>query len=116
MLIYNDRIWDFYWYNILIAFDIMAIMIDNRYNINLSNWNIFLRLHDKALQRILKFYPSYNALHYILLFPKGDDSWHANIPLIGLVKRKRIITMQFYSYRLQIWDSNWLQYAGHLYQ
>jgi len=53
---------------------------------------------------------------YFNLFPRGDDGWHINIPLIGFSKRKRVTPMQFYSYRLQIRDGDWLQYAGRLYQ
>ncbi len=27
----------------------------------------------------------YMALHYLLLFPYGEDGWHPNIPLNGVV-------------------------------
>jgi len=90
-------------------------MISDGYDINSSNWDILLRLHNGGLQRISELYPSYDALHYILLFPRGDNGWHADIPLIGSVKRERVTTMQFYSYRLQIWDGDWLQHASRLY-
>jgi len=39
-----------------------------------------------------------------------------DVPLIGSVKRERVTAMQFYSYRLQIRDGDWLQSAGRLYQ
>lgn len=51
-----------------------------------------------------------------MLFPKGDGGWHVDVPLIGAKKRERVTTMQFYSYRLQIRDGDWLQRAGRLYQ
>ena len=68
------------------------------------------------MQRISETHPSYDPLHYVLLFPKGDDGWHIDISLIESSKRKRVTPMQFYSYRLQIRDGDWLQHAGHLYQ
>ncbi|CAB4418636.1 unnamed protein product [Rhizophagus irregularis] len=70
----------------------------------------------EVYKKISETHPSYDPLHYVLLFPKGDDGWHINIPLIGSLKREKVTAMQFYSYRLQIKDGDWLQYAGHLYQ
>ena len=35
---------------------------------------------------------------------------------IYLFSRERVTQMQFYSYRLQIRDRDWLQHAGRLYQ
>ena len=43
-------------------------------------------MHDEKLQRISETHPSYDPLHYVLLFPSGDDSWHVDVPLIGSVK------------------------------
>ena len=81
-------------------------MISDGYDINLSNQNILLKLHDKGLQWISELHPSYDTFHYILLFSRGDDGWHTEISLIGAVKRERVTTMQFYSYRLQIRDDD----------
>ncbi len=36
-------------------------------------------------QRISKLHVGYMALHYLLLFPYGEDGWHPNIPLNGVV-------------------------------
>jgi hypothetical protein len=66
------------------------------------------------------------ALHYPLLFPYGEDGWHPNIPLNGVIlqdadmdldedhaeeskhhKKHRNVTMaEFYHYRLQHRDTN----------
>ncbi len=66
------------------------------------------------------------ALHYPLLFPYGEDGWHLNIPLNGVVlqdadadldedhveesehhKKHRNVTMaKFYGYRLQHWNND----------
>ena len=91
-------------------------MIGDGCDIEPSNRDILLSQRDGNLQKIFELHPSYDLLHYALLFPKNDDGWHANIPLIGSGKRKRVTQMQFYSYRLQIRDENWIQSAGQLYQ
>ncbi|GBC08228.1 hypothetical protein RclHR1_00080005 [Rhizophagus clarus] len=117
MVIHSDRTHDPHWYNAPTSSDVAAIMVGDGYSEDPTNRNIILKLHDGNLQRILETHPSYDPLHYVLLFPKGDDGWHINIPLNnGTSKRNRVTPMQFYSYRLQIRDGDWLQYAGRLYQ
>src|SRR6266542_3961260 len=88
ILIHSDRSQDQRRYNAPIASDVAAIMIGDSYNIDPSNRDILLKLHDRDLQRISEFYPSYDSLHYVLLFSKDDDSWHIDIPLAGTVKRE----------------------------
>jgi len=116
MVIYNNRTYNSHCYNPPTSSDVAAIMIGDGYDQNPTNRDICLRLHNKHLQRISETHPSYDSLHYVLLFPRGDDGWHINIPLIGSQKRTRITPMQFYSYRLQIRNGDWIQYAGRLYQ
>ena len=116
MLIHSDRTRDPRRYNAPTASDIATIIIGDSFDIDPSNRDILLKLHDRGLQRISELHPLYDPLQYVLLFPKGDDSWHLNIPLTDAVKRERVTTMQFYSYRLQIRDGDWIQYAGRLYQ
>jgi hypothetical protein len=60
-------------------------MIGDGYEIELSNRDIVLNLHDGTLQRISKLHPSYDLLQYMLLFSNGDDGWHLDIPLIDNV-------------------------------
>jgi hypothetical protein len=63
------------------------------------------------------------ALHYLLLFPYGEDGWHSNIPLNGVVadadldedhagkselqrKHCNVTMVKFYGYRLQHRDTD----------
>ncbi len=63
------------------------------------------------------------ALHYSLLFPYGEDGWHPNIPLNGVVadadldenhveesehkkKHYNVIMAEFYGYRFQHRDTD----------
>src|SRR5256885_10227862 len=116
MLIHSDRTYGQNCYNIPASSEVATIMIGDGYNIDITNRDIHLRLRKGGLQRISETHPSYDPLHYVLLFPRGDDGWHINIPLIGSSRRTRVTPMQFYSYRLQIRDGDWLQHAGRLYQ
>ena len=82
MVIYNDRTHNPHCYNAPTSSDVAAIMIGDGNDINPTNRDICLRLHDGSLQRISETHPSYDPLHYVLLFPRGDDGWYINIPLI----------------------------------
>ena len=73
MLIHGDRTRDPRRYNTPTAADVAAIMIGDGHDLNPSNRDILLRLRDGDLQRISELHPSYDPLHYVLLFPKGDD-------------------------------------------
>jgi hypothetical protein len=42
--------------------------------------DIVLRLNGGGLKHISHLHPSYASLHYVLLFPNGEDGWHTDIP------------------------------------
>ena len=42
--------------------------------------DIVLHLSGRGLRRISQLHPSYSSLHYVLLFPYGEDGWHNDIP------------------------------------
>ena len=45
-----------------------------------NHHDIILRLRGGGLQRISHLHPSYSTLHYVVLFPNGEDGWHPEIP------------------------------------
>ncbi|PKC00614.1 hypothetical protein RhiirA5_382331 [Rhizophagus irregularis] len=106
MIIHGDRTRDSHRYNAPTASEVATIMVGDGHELYIANRDILLQMHDGGLQRILEIHPSYDPLHYILLFPRGDDGWHVDVPLIGAKKKERVTTMQFYSYRLQIRDGD----------
>jgi len=70
MLIHSDRTYSRNCYNIPASSEVATIMIGDGYNIDITNRNIHLRLRKGGLQRISETHPSYDPLHYVLLFPK----------------------------------------------
>ncbi|CAG8471598.1 824_t:CDS:2 [Acaulospora morrowiae] len=48
-------------------------MVGNGYEMKSSSRDILFRLCNGSLQRISEFCLSYNPLHYILLFLRGND-------------------------------------------
>ena len=69
MVIHADRMRDPCRYNALSASEVATIMIGDGHDLHSSNRNIILRIRDKGLQRISETHPSYDPLHYVLLFP-----------------------------------------------
>jgi hypothetical protein len=51
-------------------------------------------------KRISEIHPSYDALHFVLLFPAGEDGWHHQLFLPKM--NKHVTVLQFTSHRLQI--------------
>ncbi|CAG8724129.1 9051_t:CDS:1, partial [Acaulospora morrowiae] len=98
MLIYSDRTQDPDRYGPPTASEVAIIMVDNDHEMEPSSQDILLRLRIGGLQRISEFYSSYDPLHYILLFPRGNDGWYFDIPLIGAKKRNKVTAMQYYFY------------------
>ncbi|CAG8545368.1 10198_t:CDS:2 [Acaulospora morrowiae] len=62
-----------HWYNTPNASKVVAIMIGDDHKVDPTNQDILLRLRGDSLQRISKLCPSYNPLHYVLLFLGGDN-------------------------------------------
>ena len=55
----------------------------------MDNRDVVLRARGGQLERISQNSPSYAALHYVLLFPKGENGWHPRIPIRGAQLRKQ---------------------------
>jgi hypothetical protein len=47
--------------------------------------DIIIAQQASPFQRISELHVGYMALHYSLLFPYGEDGWHPNIPLNGVI-------------------------------
>jgi len=54
----------------------------------LDNRDVVLRTRGEQLEQISQNSSSYAALHYVLLFPKGENRWHPRIPIHGAQLRK----------------------------
>ncbi|XP_050340211.1 uncharacterized protein LOC126766479 [Bactrocera neohumeralis] len=66
--------------------------------------DIVLYRRNENLQRISELHRCYDALQYPILFWRGDDGYHINIPMINPTTEstKKVSAMNFYSYRLMI--------------
>ena len=65
-----------------------------------NNIDVILHRRDGPLQRIHTLHRSYDALHYILLFPLGTDGFHLKIKHAR--GQKHVSAVEFYSYHLQV--------------
>jgi len=109
-------------YNVLMADEVAALMVgDGSEAIN--RCDIVVVQQAGPFQRISKLHVGYMALHYLVLFPYGEDGWHPNISLNGVVadadldedhakesefqrKHCNVTMAKFYGYQLQHQDTN----------
>ena len=96
-------------------------MIGNEQETQYQNRDIMLRPYESGLQRISEIHPSYMLLHYVLMFPRGEDGWYPNIPIYDKsiyringkeiseisedkinIQNKCIIVINYFAYHLQV--------------
>ena len=91
-------------YNLPTVDEIAAIVPgDGSENVR-SDRDIVVRLIGGSLQRISHLHPSYSSLHYVLLFPNGEDGWSNAIPTQPGASRNtrsdKVSQRCYYAYRL----------------
>lgn len=115
-------------YNTPTANEVAAIVIDTDVDGEsvAPTRDIILRLREGHLKRISELHMAYTPLHYVLLFPRGEDGWHPQIPVSDTscspvdrenptedgdddnenqphtFETKRVTQLEYYSYRLQV--------------
>ncbi len=56
--------------------------------------DIVLHMHDDSLKRISQLHPSYQPLHYVLLFPHGELGWNIHMLLEGSWKKLKQVNVE----------------------
>ena len=145
LIITNNRTKDSRRYNTPSASEVAAIMIGDGQETENQNRDIILQPHEGGIQRISEIHRAYTPLHYVLMFPRGEDGWHPNISIHNDLMRgedgwhpniphndevfddegeanissKCISAMNYFAYRLQVGRPNepvTLHYYGRLFQ
>ena len=49
--------------------------------------DIILNLRDGTVNRVSNIHPSFDSLHYVLLFPYGDNGWHIALKNINISQK-----------------------------
>jgi hypothetical protein len=66
--------------------------------------DIILHLSGGGVKQISHLHPSYSSLHYVLLFPYGEDGWHTDIPAQpgpqGQQRSPKVSQRAYYAYRI----------------
>jgi hypothetical protein len=100
-------------YNLPTADEVAAIIPGNGEEDVSEHREIILRLKAPAqgstLKRISHLNPLYAPLHYVLLFPHGEQGWHTQIPSLpgpqGQIRSPNVTQRRYYAYRLHIRDN-----------
>ncbi|KIK20564.1 hypothetical protein PISMIDRAFT_105502 [Pisolithus microcarpus 441] len=93
-------------YNLPTVDEIAAIVPGDGSEIVRKDRDIILHLQGGGLRCISNLHPSYLPLHYVLLFPHGQEGWHLDIPLQvaggGNHRSKKVTQTLWYAYHLHI--------------
>jgi hypothetical protein len=106
MRIVTSRTKDLRTYNTLIADEVATILIGDGSE-NAAQRDIVLCTSSGGLQYINELHPSYMPLQYPLLFPRGEDGWHPNIPKSNgtfvpeNTKNEKVTQAEFFGLRMQ---------------
>jgi len=76
-------------HNLPTAEEIAVIIPENRIHHALDNRDVVLWARGGQLECISQNSPLYAALHYVLLFSKGENGWHSRIPIHDAQLRER---------------------------
>jgi hypothetical protein len=104
-------------YNVLTVDEVATLMVGDGYEA-VDRCDVVVAQQASLFQRISKLHVGYMALHYPLLFPYGEDGWHLNILLNGVIadadldedhaekaklqrKHCNVTMAEFYDYQLQ---------------
>jgi hypothetical protein len=104
-------------YNVPTTDEVVALMVRDGSKA-VDRRDVVLAQQPGPFQRISELHVGYMALHYLLLFPYGEDGWHPNILLNGVVagadldedhvgeskfqrKHCNVTMAEFYGYQLQ---------------
>jgi len=76
-------------HNLPTAEEIAVIIPEKGVHHALDNRDMVLQTRGEQLERISQNSPSYSALYYVLLFPKGENGWHPRILIRGTQLREQ---------------------------
>ena len=114
MIIRADGVPDPRRYNAPTAPEVAVIMPGDGYSEGVASRDIVLHARTGGLQRITECNCAYDSLHYVLLFPTGDNGWHLKIPHSR--GKGDVTALEYYSSRLMVRsDLSYLHMCGRLF-
>jgi hypothetical protein len=89
-------------YNLPTANEIAAIIRGNGSDKRFDHHDIVLHLTSDGLKHISHLHLSYSTLHYTMLFPRGEEGYHIEIPMNTQSGRSKNVSQRcYYAFRLQ---------------
>ena len=114
MIIRADGVPDPRRYNAPTAPEVAVIMPGDGYSEGVASRDIVLHAGTGGLQRITECNCAYDSLHYVLLFPSGDNGWHLKIPHTR--GKGDVTALEYYSSRLMVRSGlSYLHMCGRLF-
>ena len=94
--------------------EIAVLLLGEGYPEKVANRDIVLYAKSGGIRNINEVHRSYDSLHYVLLFPLGNDGWHINIR--NSRGNGNVTALDYYCYRLMVRSGlNHLHLSGRLF-
>ncbi|CAG8565424.1 19136_t:CDS:2 [Cetraspora pellucida] len=87
-------------------YKVTIIIVRNGQEIEPMNYDIILQLHNGGLQRISELHRAYELLHYVLMFPRGNDGWHSSISINHSISTNQVLSYNEPSVSIEDNDAN----------
>lgn len=112
--IFRDSAFDPRRYNLPTVSEVAAVIVDRDIE---HGRDIVIKSRTGFLQQIQSSHPSYSALSYPLLFPRGENGWRVGIPYNSATARTKLSMRDWACYYLQQRiEDNMLHLSGRLFQ
>ena len=86
--------------------EVAAIILGDGSEERSNHRDVIVHLTGGGFQRISHLHPSYSSLHYVLLFPYGEDGWHNDIPARpgpqGQQRSPKVSQRAYYAHRIHV--------------
>lgn len=95
--------------------DEVAVIMHGSEEDDFSHRDVVIALKGGGLRRISELHRSYDALHYVLFHPNGDNGWTTGVKYNN-DSSKCVTIKDFYAYRLQQRsETNWIFFGAKLF-
>ncbi|KAG2215862.1 hypothetical protein INT45_004465, partial [Circinella minor] len=83
--------------------EVGLLIVDGSYEGQSGDRDIVVQTRSNQIQRISVNHRFYDAIHYVLMFPQGDEGWNIGAQCID---GSRVTCMDWYKYQLMIRSNN----------
>ncbi|SAM09761.1 hypothetical protein [Absidia glauca] len=95
--------------------EIAAMVVENSTDGTFHPHDVVIKNRNGGLRTISSLHPSYMPLHYVLMFPYGEDGWSPDMRSFS-GDQQRVISRGYSAYMLMVRDNHYIHHYNRLFQ